>query len=263
VENISLSESIKTLLLDIQEAFGLWWQGFLSAFSRPFYVEDTLEELEAIGVGSLPVILLTSFFTGAVFALQTTDILRQYGSAASMGQLVSFTMIRELGPVLTALMFTGRVGAGIASEIGGMVVSQQVDALRALGTDYMKKLIAPRILACIISLPVLTAICDLVGTFSGQILTTFQIHQNPHVYWNSVQSHLKIEDFYYSFFKAIAFGIIVAMVACYQGLKTSGGTRGVGRSTTYAVMTSSILIIASDFFLTKAINLLIAYGPHH
>lgn len=263
MDELRVLESIKLALLDIQEAFFLLWKAVLNIVSKPFYLQDTLEQLDHIGVGSLPVILLTSFFTGAVFALQTSDILRQYGSTASMGQLVAFTVIRELGPVLTALIFTGRVGAGIASELGGMVVSQQVDALRSLGTDYMKKLITPRVLACLVALPLLTAISDLVAIYSGQILTNFQIHQSAHVYWNSVRTHLKIQDLYYSFFKSVAFAVLIAMTACYQGLKTSGGTRGVGRSTTYAVMASSIFIIASDFFLTKAINLLVGHVHHN
>lgn len=263
MDELHIVESIKSGLLDLQEAFFLLWKAINNILAKPFYVQDVLAHLDNIGVGSLPVILLTSFFTGAVFALQTSDILRQYGSTASMGQLVAFTMIRELGPVLTALMFTGRVGAGIASELGGMVVSQQVDALRSLGTDYMKKLITPRVLACIIALPLLTAICDLVSIYSGQLLTTYQIHQTAHLYWSSVRLHVKVQDLYYSFFKSIAFALLISMTACYQGLKTSGGTRGVGRSTTYAVMVSSIFIIASDFFLTKLINLFVGHVHNH
>lgn len=263
MEEIGVVESLKLFLLQIQDGWILFWKSISNVLAKPFYLQATLEQLDHIGVGSLPVILLTSFFTGAVFALQTSDILRQYGSTAQMGQLVSFTMIRELGPVLSALMFTGRVGAGIASELGGMVVSQQVDALRALGTDYIKKLVTPRVLACLVSLPLLTGICDFVAIYSGQILTTYQIKQNPHVYWSSVTQHLKMDDLYYSLFKAIAFAILIAVTACYQGLKTSGGTRGVGRSTTNAVMIASILIIASDFFLTKLINVLISNASYH
>lgn len=259
MDELRIVENLKVVLLDIQEAFFMLWKSLHNILAKPFYLQDTLEQLDTIGIGSLPVILLTSFFTGAVFALQTSDILRQYGSTASMGQLVSFTMVRELGPVLTALMFSGRVGAGIASELGGMVVTQQVDALRSLGTDYMKKLVTPRVVACIIALPLLTAIADFVSIYSGQLLTSYQIHQSSHVYWNSVQMHLKIDDLYYSFFKSITFGVVVSMIACYQGLKTLGGTRGVGRSTTHAVVSASILIIASDFFLSKLINVLIGH----
>jgi len=260
VHEIRIAESIKLFLLDIQESLILFWKSLSNLLVKPFYWQDTLEQFDAIGVGSLPVILLTSFFTGAVFALETGDILRRYGSTSQMGQLVAFTVIRELGPVLTALMFTGRVGAGIASELGGMVVSQQIDALRSLGTDYMKKLITPRVLACIIALPLLTALCDFIAIYSGQILTSYQIHQSAHVYWNSVRMHITLQDLDYSFIKAFTFGILIAATSCYQGLRTSGGTRGVGKSTTHAVMFSSILIIASDFFLTKLITLFLTYS---
>jgi len=263
MDSLNVLESLKSWLWELQSSFILLWKGLLNVLAKPFYLQDTAEQLDVIGVGSLPVILLTSFFTGAVFALQTSDILREYGSTASMGQLVSFTMIRELGPVLTALMFTGRVGAGIASELGGMAVSQQVDALRSLGTDTIKKLVTPRIIACLIALPLLTAIGDFLSIWSGQLLTTYQIHQNPSTYWNSVQQHLKWEDLYFSFFKSIAFAIIIVLIACYQGLKTRGGTRGVGTNTTKAVMSASILIIASDFFLTKAITLFIIHHHGH
>lgn len=263
MDSIHVFESLKIWLWELQSSVLLLWKSLLNVVGKPFYWEDMMEQLDTIGIGSLPVILLTSFFTGAVFALQTSDILREYGSTASMGQLVSFTMVRELGPVLMALMFTGRVGAGIASELGGMAVSQQVDALRSLGTDVVKKLVTPRVIACLIALPVLTAIGDFVSIWSGQLLTTYQIHQNPSVYWTSVQQHLKWDDLSFSFFKSIAFAIIVVLIACYQGLKTRGGTRGVGANTTKAVMTASIVIIASDFFLSKLINLFIAHHHGH
>lgn len=252
-------DSVKWFLLEVQEACFLFWKGITNVLSRPFYLQETLEQLDHLGVGSMPVVLLTSLFTGAVLALQSSSLLSQYASTQAMGQLIAFIMIRELGPVLTALMCTGRVGAGIASELGGMVISQQIDALRALGTDYVRKLVTPRILACFIALPLLTAICDLVGIWSGQVFTTLLIHQSPHVFWHSVRVSIVLNDFYYSFFKSVVFGIIISMTASYEGLKTEGGTRGIGRSTTQAVMVASILIIASDFFLTKMINLILSY----
>lgn len=262
METTGLLDSLKFFLLDFQQAFVLLWKAMSNIFAKPFYAQEVISQLDIIGVGSVPLILLTSFFTGAVLALQTTDLLTQYGSATSMGQMVAFTMIRELGPVLTALMFTGRVGAGIASELGGMVVSQQIDALRSLGTDYVKKLVTPRILACLLSLPLLTAICNLAGIWSGQVFTTFLIHQTPHVYWESAQRNIALSDYYYSLIKSVSFALLISMTACYQGLTTTGGTRGVGKSTTHSVVLSSILIIASDFFLTKIINVLVFYVKH-
>ena len=254
---LNFTENLKGFVLEIQEGCFLLWKALTNIFSTPFYLEDLIEQLDSIGIGSLPVILLTSFFTGAVFALQTIGVLKQYGTTATMGQLVAFTMIRELGPVLTALMFTGRVGAGIASELGGMVVSQQVDALRSLGTDYMKKLVTPRLLACLISLPLLTAICDFVSIWSGYFLTWTEVNQSVHVYWQSVKDNLVFHDLYYSVVKAIVFAVVVAIVSCYQGIKTSGGTRGIGQSTTRSVVISSIFIITCDFFLTKGIGIII------
>jgi phospholipid/cholesterol/gamma-HCH transport system permease protein len=259
MENIDVIEIIKLFLLEIQEAFFLLWKSLANIVAKPFYLDDLIEQLSLAGIGSLPVILLTGFFSGAVFALQTVTILKQYGETNTMGQLVAFTMIRELGPVLAALMFTGRVGAGFASELGGMVVSQQVDALRSLGTDYMKKLVTPRMLACVISLPLLTGIMDYVAIWSGYFLTWAEVHQSVHIYWQSIKQNLGLHDLYYSAIKAVAFAILIAVIACYQGLRTRGGTRGIGKSATRAVVISSILIIASDFFLTKGINILLHY----
>lgn len=256
---LNFTENLKGFVLEIQEGCFLLWKALANIFTKPFYFDDLMEQLDSIALGSLPVILLTSFFTGAVFALQTVGVLKQYGTTATMGQLVAFTMIRELGPVLTALIFAGRVGAGIASELGGMVVSQQVDALRSLGTDYMKKLITPRLLACLIALPLLTAICDFISIWSGYFLTWLEVHQSTHVYWQSVKDNLVFHDLYYSAVKAVVFGVLVAVISCYQGMQTSGGTRGIGKSTTHAVVISSILIIACDFFLTKGIGILLNY----
>jgi phospholipid/cholesterol/gamma-HCH transport system permease protein len=254
MEALNILENFKEVLLDIQEAFYLFLKAIQNIFSKPFYLDDLLEQLDAIGIGSLVVILLTSFFTGAVFAFQTVVVEKQYGTTGTMGQIVAFTMIRELGPVLAALMFSGRVGSGIASELGGMVISQQVDALRSLGANYIKKLITPRILACVIALPLLTAITDLVSIWSGWVMTWLSVHQSYHIYWMSVKHHIVLHDLYYSFFKSLTFAIVISTTACYQGLKTKGGTRGIGKSTTHAVVISSILIIASDFFLTKGIS---------
>ncbi len=254
MENLDFLENFKIILLEIQEAFFLFLKAVRNVLSKPFYFNDLVEQLESIGLGSLIVILLTSLFTGAVFAFQILSVSKQYGTTNTMGQVVSFTMIRELGPVLAALMFSGRVGSGIASELGGMVISQQVDALRSLGTDYIKKLITPRVLACLIALPLLTGITDLVSIWSGWVMTWLTVHQSYHIYWMSVKDHIVLHDLYYSFFKAITFAILISVTACYQGLKTTGGTRGIGKSTTHAVVISSVLIIASDFFLTKGIS---------
>src|SRR3989475_9337105 len=198
-------------------------------FSRPFYVHDVVEQFDQIGIGSLTVVLLTGFFTGAVLALQSGVTLDQFGARPFVGRLVSASMIKELGPVLTGLMLAGRVGSGIAAELGSMVVTDQINALRALGTDPVRKLVVPRMLAGIMMAPVLTVVADFVGIVGGWIVARFQLQVASGIYWSSILRALYLQDIWIGVFKAVVLGFVIVSVACHVRFGPSGGPPGVGR----------------------------------
>jgi len=247
----------KRQILSVQEFALLTARTFRSLFRSPYYAVDILFQMDFIGYGSLPIVVLTGFFTGAVLALQTYKTLSTFGETSLIGQVVALSLVRELGPVLTSLMVTGRNSSGIASELGSMIVSEQVDAMRALGTDPNKKLVAPRLIATVVMLPLLTVISDFVGLMGGYVVSALFVHLNSSVYWSKAYHSLDYKDVMQGLTKPFFFAFIVALVGCYYGLSTRGGTQGVGRATTQAVVTASVLILASDFFITK---LFLAFG---
>ena len=249
----SLSLRLKRALLSIQEFSKVSYQAFSSLLSPPRYWLDTFEQMDSIGVGSLTIVCLTGLFTGMVLTVQTSATLDAFGARPYVGRMVSLSMIRELGPVLTALMVSGRVGSGMAAELGSMVVTQQIDAMRSLGTDPIRKLVAPRLIAGLIMVPCLTILSNAVGLIGGYMVARFTLRLATSLYWHSALDAIKLHDIFMGLAKPIVFGYIIVAVGCYQGLTTSGGTRGVGESTTQSVVTASILILASDYFL----NLLI------
>ena len=218
---------------------------------RPRYLSDFLTQADSIGVGSLPIVLLTGFFTGAVLALQSASTLAQFGAAAITGELVSFSMIKELGPVLTSLMVSGRNASGMASELGSMRVTEQLDAMRALGTDPVRKLVGPRIFATVFVLFFLTIISDAVGTLGGAWVSITLLGQDASQYFHTAYQSLRYPDILQGLVKPVIFGFIIATIGCFYGMNTKGGTQGVGRSTTQAVVVSSVLIIASDFLISQ------------
>ncbi len=220
---------------------------------KPHYLADIWTQADLIGVGSLPIVLLTGFFTGGVLALQSASTLAQFGAAAITGQLVSFSMIKELGPVLTSLMVSGRNASGMASELGSMMVTEQIDAMRALGTDPVKKLVTPRILATILMLFFLTIVSDAVGTLGGAMVAVFMLGQDGSQYFHTAYQSLAFADVVQGLVKPLFFGFIIATIGCFYGMNTKGGTQGVGRSTTQAVVVSSVLIIATDFLISKVL----------
>jgi phospholipid/cholesterol/gamma-HCH transport system permease protein len=228
-------------------------------FTRPIYMREVIMQMDRIGVGSLTIILLTGFFTGAVLGIQSESALRRYGAVSITGQLVSITLVRELGPVLSALMMAGRVGSGIASELGSMVVSEQINAMRALGTDPTRRPVTPRMISTVMMLPLLTILCNAVGLGGGWIIARYKLLISSSQYWSDAINALQVSDLFGSLMKPVVFGFIISMTGCYVGLRTSGGTEGVGRSTTQAVVSSSILVITADFFLN---NLIIYLAPY-
>src|SRR5438876_12081488 len=259
MELISPAEYAKDTVLAVQDYSGLAARSLGNLFRKPLYVPDAIQQADIIGVGSLPIVILTGFFTGAVLALQTSATLQQFGSLSLTGQLVSFSMVRELGPVLTGLMVAGRNASGMASELGSMKVTEQIDAMRALGTDPTKKLVTPRVISTVFMLFFLTIISDFVGLVGGGIVATLMFRIDAHQYWSSAWQVLVFQDVFTGLMKPVLFGFIIATVGCYYGISARGGTQGVGRATTQAVVASSVLIIAVDFFATRLILSVFGY----
>jgi len=244
-------------LLELQETMLLAARAFRGVFKRPRYLPETIAQMDAIGVGSLTIIILTGFFTGGVLTVQTFPTLKSYGAQSQTGYLVAVSLVRELGPVLCALMVTGRVGSAISAELGSMVVSQQIDAMRALGTDPIRKLVAPRLWALLISLPLLTVLADVLGIFGGWVTAVILYSVSSSVFISAVRDGITTDDIIGGVVKPIVFSLIIGTIACRQGLNTEGGTVGVGRSTTRAVVVASIIVIIADYFLAKALQVIL------
>lgn len=240
-------------VLQLQELTILIGRVIRGFFKSPRYGREMIQQMDILGFGSLAIILLTGTFTGMVLALNSANTLQKFGVQNVTGQLVATSLIRELGPVLTCLMLAGRVGSGIAAELGSMLVSEQIDAMRALGTDPIKKLVTPRIVALVITAPALTVICDFVGVMGGLLIAITMLHQPSSTYMSSVMEAVNYNEILGGMIKPTVFGFIIALVGCYKGLSTTGGTVGVGRSTTQSVVNASILVIAMDFLLSKVI----------
>src|SRR5213593_3708726 len=259
IELISPSQFAKEKIQAVQDYALLSARAVANLFRRPLYVADMIQQADLIGVGSLSIVLLTGFFTGAALALNSANTLQRFGSLTLIAQLVSVSMVRELGPVLTALMVAGRNASGMASEIGSMIVTEQIDAMRALGTDRTKKLVTPRVISTGFMLFFLTIISDFVGLVGGGIVATLMFRIDAHQYWSSAWQVLVFQDVFTGLMKPVLFGFIIATVGCYYGISARGGTQGVGRATTQAVVASSVLIIAVDFFATRLILSVFGY----
>lgn len=217
---------------------------------------ELCRQIVRMGRDSIPVVLLTAGFSGMVLALQTAYGLHRFGAKNYVGNVVGLGLVRELGPVLTAVMLCGRVGAGIAAEIASMVATEQVDAIRALGANPIRKLVTPRILAAMIALPALVVLADVIGIWGGAIVAVYELDITGHRYYRGILYTVMIHDVLDGLIKSMVFGFLMVSIACYKGLHTRGGTEGVGLTTTSAVVTSSIVIFISDFFLTKFLILL-------
>ena len=237
--------------------------------ARPFYWRDVIMQMDRIGVGSLPIVLMTGFFTGMVMALQSSVELSKFGADIYIGNLVGASMVRELGPVLCSLMVAGRAASGIAAEIGSMRVTEQIDALQSFGTDPIKKLVTPRLVAALVMLPVLTMLADIVGILGGLIIAVFRIGIPADTYLDGVWNTLAQGGFVFQFipkdfisglFKPFVFGGIIALTASYYGLNTKGGTEGVGEAATRSVVACSVTILAVDYFLTQLLLVLLPPG---
>lgn len=257
-----VGERLRAFAFHTQRYFALLGRSLRGSVTRPFYVRDLSVQLDSIGVGSIGIVLLTGMFTGMVLALQAAIEMRQFGATIYIGRLVGASTVRELGPVLTALMVTGRAGSGIAAEIGAMRVTEQIDALDTMGVDPIRKLVVPRFVACLIALPLLTVVTDMVAIFGGLLIAVLKLDLSFDLYMRSVYATLAQTGFmlrvvpidvFAGLLKPVFFGAIIAITSCYYGLATRGGTEGVGRAATGAVVASSILILATDYFLTQLI----------
>lgn len=226
-------------------------QTFYLTFKSPISLKPVAQQMDYIGIRSLLIVSLTALFTGMVIGLQSAYALGRFGAKAYMGGAVALGVVREIGPVLTALAVGGRVGSGIAAELGSMNVTEQIDAMRAMGENPIKGLVVPRVVASVLALPLLTVVADVLGILGGLIVSLLEVERSFYLYLGSVRDTVVISDVTSGIFKTFFFGFIISVVGCYQGLSARGGTRGVGAATTVSVVISFLLILIADFFLTK------------
>lgn len=246
-----LTDALKRALAGVQDYALLSVRALINLATGPVYAQDIVQQMDAIGVGSLPIILLCGIFIGAVTVLQTGSQFTRFGQAALTGDVVAIALVRELGPTLTGLLVAGRCSSGIASELGSMLVTEQVDAMRAMGTDPSRKLVTPRVIATMLVMPLLTALTDFVGLIGGCLASVFTLRLDAVQFWTRAIDALEFGDLMQGLTKPIFFGFFLATVGCYKGLTVRGGTQGVGRATTQAVVISSVLILVSNLFLTR------------
>ncbi len=245
------SEYIKANLAAVQDYALLCGKAAAALFTPPLYLADIFAQMDSIGIGSLPITILAGFFTGCVLALQSATALQQFGAISMTGRLVSLSMMKELGPVLTGLMVSGRNASGMASELGSMKVTEQIDAMRALGVDPIRKLVTPRVTATVFMLFWLTVLSDAVGIAGGGLVSVYMLGLNGSSYFHSTYRALVYGDVVQGMIKPLFFGFIISTVGCYFGMNTKGGTQGVGRATTQAVVVSSVFLIVVDFLISR------------
>ncbi|MBW2038629.1 MAG: ABC transporter permease [Deltaproteobacteria bacterium] len=222
----------------------------------PYQLGLIVQEMDYIGIRSLTVVNVIAIFAGMVLALQTAYALSRFGAKGFIGVVVAISMVREIGPVFTAIMVGGRVGSGITAEIGSMKVTEQIDAIRVMGANPVKKLVVPKLVATVLVLPLLTIVADILGILGGLIISVLELQVNSYYYFTTILENISLQDMASGVGKAFFFGFIIAVIGCYQGMVTKGGTEGVGRSTTTTVVLVSIMVLVSDFFLTKLFMLL-------
>jgi phospholipid/cholesterol/gamma-HCH transport system permease protein len=246
-----LLDFLKPPIMALQDFYVLSGRAIRNIVRRPHYSDDIFIQMDIIGVGSLPIIILTGFFSGVVITMQMSRALATYGATGQIGQIVAITLVRELGPVLSSLLVAGRNASGIASELGSMKVTEQIDAMRALGTDPIQKLVTPRLIATAVVLPMLTIIADFVGLVGGYLIAGLTLNITTSQYWNTAWQALDWSDVAQGVMKPFIFAIVIALVGCFYGMRTSGGTQGVGRATTQAVVVASVWIFILTAFITR------------
>ncbi|MDH5201783.1 MAG: ABC transporter permease [Nitrospirota bacterium] len=251
---------IKERISELQDFYLLSTRGLLGAVRKPFYFKDMIEQMDYAGAGSFIIIILVSLFIGMALSLQLAAELSSLGLKMYTGKIVGISIIREIGPVAAALVFAGRVGSGMASELGSMILGHQIDSLRVFGVDPIKKLVTPRILSSIVMLPALTIIGDVVSLFGGYYIAVFVSHQSGTFYWSSIRDVLTFENVFAGAAKPFIFGYLIACISCYMGFSTKGGSKGLRTSTTRAVVVSIVMIIVSDFILTRILLYVLGFS---
>jgi phospholipid/cholesterol/gamma-HCH transport system permease protein len=246
-----IQQRIQSALAYVGGASQLLFEAIVYAIRPPYQLGLILREIESIGIRSLTVVNVIALFTGMVLALQTAYALSRFGAKGFIGVVVAISLVREIGPVFTGIMVAGRVGSGIAAEIGSMKVTEQIDAIRVMGANPVKRLVVPKVIAAVVALPLLTVVADILGILGGLFISIMELQVNSYYYFTTILDTIALQDVASGIGKTFFFGLIIAVVGCYQGMTTGGGTVGVGRATTSTVVVSSILILVTDFFLTK------------
>ena len=226
-------------------------QTFYHALTPPYNFRLLIGQMDHIAVRSVSIVAVAGLFVGLVLALQTAYGLARFGAKGTVGLIVGLSMVRELGPVVTAILVGGRVGSGFTAELGSMKVTEQIDAMRALGVNYIKRLVVPRVLVTMIALPLLTLIASTLGVYGGMAISQYEFNVDYHQYYNSLTGYVRVADMVSGLGKTVIFGLLIAVIGCYNGLTTRGGTEGLGRATTGTVVMASLSVFISDFFLTK------------
>lgn len=244
-------KQIKEIIAELQNFYFLCINSIIRIFKRPLYIDDIVEQMEYAGSSSVFIVSLVCLFVGMALSLQLSAELSGLGLKMYTGKIVGIAVIREIGPLVTALVFIGRVGAGQAAEIGSMILGHQIDTLRVYGIDPIKKVVIPRVIASILMLPCLTIIGDLICLFGGYYIAVFVSNQSGSFYWSSIIQELTFENVFSGSIKPFIFGYLISCISCYYGLTTHGGAKGLRTSTTKAVVTSIVIVIATDFVLTR------------
>ena len=248
---MSMGNQIKKTLADLQDFYLLSINSILKLFKRPFYFDDIIEQMEYSGSASVFIVSLVCLFVGMALSLQLSAELSGLGLKMYTGKIVGIAVIREIGPLVTALVFIGRVGAGQTAEIGSMILGHQIDTLRVYGIDPIKKIVIPRVIASVLMLPCLTIIGDLVCLIGGYYIAVFMSNQSGSFYWSSIIEELTFQNVFSGTIKPFIFGYLISCISCFYGLTTRGGAKGLRTSTTKAVVTSIVTVIATDFILTR------------
>ncbi|HTV58025.1 MAG TPA: ABC transporter permease [Verrucomicrobiae bacterium] len=246
-----MEKALKKWAYNVQDYTLLAVEALRDVLTTTHYFRDMVVQMDLIGVGSIVIVALALLCVGGVVVLNAASQFSRFGEKALTGDALSLALLRELGPVFTALLVAGRNATGIASELGSMVVTEQVDAMRGLGIDPIRKLVTPRVLAMVITLPLLVAVGDCAGLFGGFIVATITLHLDPEQFWTRAIKALVPADLFIGFSKPLVFAFIIATMGCYQGFRVKGGTAGVGRATITAFVASSVLVLVADLFLTR------------
>lgn len=250
---------IKSLISDLQNFYSLCMNSILKIFKKPLYLDDIVEQMEYAGSASVFIVSLVCLFVGMALSLQLSAELSGLGLKMYTGKIVGIAVIREIGPLVTALVFIGRVGAGQAAEIGSMILGHQIDTLRVYGIDPIKKVVIPRVIASVVMLPCLTIIGDLVCLLGSYYIAVFVSNQSGSFFWSSIIRELTFENVFSGSIKPFIFGYLISCISCFYGLTTRGGAKGLRTSTTKAVVTSIVIVIAMDFVLTRVLLYLLGF----